>query len=117
MFLGILVGIICMGGMIYLALNKNSTFIVRLASLGAFAVMILTLVICVITYVTGGSAPVDWSTYIVTDEIPEPVKEDHTGLTAVIITIVFFLALFIVILALAMKEHKKNTVVKETGAI
>jgi len=107
MVIGILIGVVIMAATIYLALNKSSTLHIRLACLGALALMIITLVICVIAYVTGGDAPVDWSTFIVSDEVAEPEK-DSTGLTVIVFTIFFFLALFAVILALAMKEHKKN---------
>ena len=106
-----------MGGMIYLALNKKSVFLVRLGSLGALALMIITLIICVIAYVTGGDAPVDWSTYIVTDAPPEPAKKDTAGTIAIFATTFFFLALFVIILALAMKEHKKSAPKKDSAII
>ena len=102
-----------MGGMIYLALNKGSSLHIRLASLGSLAVMVLTLIICVIAYVNGGDAPVDWSTYVVSDAPPEPAKKDTAGTVAIVFTILFFLALFVIILALAMREHKKNAPKKE----
>jgi len=96
-----------------MALNKNSTFHIRLACLGALALMILTLIICIIAYVTGGDAPVDWSTYIVTDEVAEK-EEDHTSMAVIVFSVLFFLAFFVVVLTLAMKEHKKNKPKKES---
>ena len=108
MFFGILIGIISVGAMIYLALNKKSDFHVRLASLGALALMVLTLIICIVAYVTGGDAPVDWSTFVVSDEPVKQDKDESGDILIIVFSIIFFLALFAIIFALAMKEHKKS---------
>jgi len=106
-FIGVLIGIILMGGIIFMALNKKSTFHIRLASLGALALMIITVVICFFVVLTDNRVPVDPSVLIVGE--PPAVKEKESGnMFALLITIVFFLALFITIVALTMREHKRS---------
>ena len=105
-FVGIVIGIIIIGAMAYLALNKKSSFHIRLASLAALAVMILTVIICLIVFFSDREAPIDWSTYRVGE--PVTVDEDDNSAFTLIFSIIFFLALFIIIAVLAMKEHKKS---------
>jgi len=94
-----------------MALSKKSTFHVRLASLGALAVMIISVIISVFVIVTHDTTVEDPSLLIV--GAPKVVeKEEGSGMAAVIFTIVFFLALFIVILILTMREHKRSDVKK-----
>jgi len=106
-FLGIVLGIAIMAATVYMALNKKSNFHTRLASLGALAVMILTVIICLAVYFSDNKVPVDWSTYIVSNE-PVKEEEDSGSIALLIFSIIFFLALFIIIAVLALKEHKKN---------
>ncbi|MCL2758593.1 MAG: hypothetical protein FWD22_00040 [Treponema sp.] len=106
-FVGVLIGIILIGGMSFLALDKKSNFHTRLASLGALALMILTVIICVFIILTDNRVPVDPSTLIV--GAPVEIKdESDNNVIALLFTIIFFLALFVVIAVLAMKEHKKH---------
>ncbi|MCL2720046.1 MAG: hypothetical protein FWD47_01730 [Treponema sp.] len=105
-FLGVILGIAIMGAVSYMALNKKSSFQIRLVSLIALAVMVLTVIICVIIYFsTGTEVPIDWSTY----RVDQPIEvKDESNPIAIILTILFFLTLFVVIAVLAMKEHKKQ---------
>jgi len=104
-FVGVLVGIIITGAMIYMALNKKLAFHVRLASLGALAVMILTVIICLIIFFTDDKVHIDPSTLIV----GEPVRvEEEDNLWALFVSIIFLLALFGVIAFLVFREHKKS---------
>jgi len=103
---GIIIGIAILVAMIYLAVDKKSTLTVRFASLGAIAVMFITLVICTIIILTDNTVPVDPSTFVV--GAPPPVKEDKGSPIAIILVIVLMIALFVVIAVAAMKEHKKN---------
>ena len=96
-----------MGAVAYLALNQKSTFHVRLASLGALAVMIITVIIClVLIFTTPNEAPVDYSTLIV--GAPPVIEEKDNHILPLLLTIMFFIALFAVITMLALKEHKKS---------
>jgi len=105
-FMGIVFALAIMAAVSYMALNKKSTFIVRMVSLGALAVMIITVIICLIIVFSDPSVVVDMSTYIVSDTPPE-VKKDN-NIAGLLFSIIFFLALFVVIAFLALKEHKKS---------
>ena len=105
-FFGVLLGIIILGAVGYLALDKKSSFKTRLAALGAIALMLLTVIICLIVVLTDNRVPVDPSTLIV--GAPVEVKEEGNNLFALFVSIIFLLALFVVIAVLAMREHKKH---------
>ncbi|WP_461245897.1 hypothetical protein [Treponema sp. R6D11] len=103
---GIVIVIAILAAMIYLAVDKKSTLIIRLASLGAIAVMFITLVICAIIILTDNTVPVDPSTLIV--GAPAETKEVKNNSIAIIFVIVFVIAMFVFIAIVTMKEHKKN---------
>jgi len=103
---GSIIGVAVLAAMIYLAIDKKSTLIIRLASLGAIAVMFITLVICTIVVLTDNTVRVDPSTLIV--GAPPETKETKNNSAAIIFSIVLLIAIFVFISVLAMKEHKKN---------
>jgi len=105
-FFGVLLGIMILGAVGYLALDKKSSFHTRLAALGAIALMILTVIICLVVVMTDNRVPVDPSTLIV--GAPPEVKEENNNIFALFVSIIFLLALFVVIAVLAMREHKKH---------
>jgi len=105
-FFGIVIGIIIMGAMIYLALDKKSNFPTRLASLGAIAIMIITVIICLIIILSDNRVPIDESALIV--GAPVELREDNNNLFALLFSIIFFLALFAIVAVLALREHKKT---------
>ena len=105
-FLGVLVGIAIMGATVYLALDKKSSFPIKLAALGALAVMILTIIICLVIVLTDNRVPVDPSTLIV--GAPVEVKDADDNLFALFFSIFFLLALFVAIVVLVFREHRKN---------
>ena len=105
-FIGILIGIIILSAMIYLAVDKKSSFIIRMASLGAIALMFIALIICLIIILTDNSVPIDPSTLIV--GAPPPVKEKKNSLFPIILTIIIMVTMFVVIAVIAMKEYKKT---------
>ncbi|MCL2245030.1 MAG: hypothetical protein FWC03_11295 [Treponema sp.] len=108
--LGIILGIAIFGATSYMAVNKKSNFLTRLVCLGALAVMILTVIICMIIVFTDDTVVIDPSTLIVGE--PVEVKEEDSDLFILIFTITFFLILFAVILFLAMREHKRGSAKK-----
>ena len=96
-----------MGGMVYLALDKKSSFRLRLAALGALGIMILTIIICLIIVLTDNKVIVDESILIV--GAPVEVKDDSdNNLFSLVFSIIFLLALFGVIVFLVFREHKKT---------
>lgn len=100
-----------MGSMIYLAIDKKSNFLTRVAALSALAIMIITVMVCLVMILTDDRVPVDPSNLIV--GAPAAVKEESNSLLGLLFSIVFLLALFIVISFLAIKEHKKNVPKKD----
>jgi len=111
---GIIIGVVILGAMVYLAIDKKSSFVIRLASLGAIALMFIALIICLIIILTDNSVPIDPSTLIV--GAPPPVKEKKSNLFPVILTIIIMVGMFVFIAVIAMKEHKKNMPKKEDDA-
>ena len=105
-FFGVLIGIIIIGATIYLAFDKKSSFHLKLAALGALAVMFLTVIICLVIVLSDNRVPVDESVLIV--GAPIEVKETNDNLLTLIFSIFFLLALFVTITVLVFREHKKN---------
>jgi len=103
---GIIIGLAVLAGMIYLAVDKKSTLIIRFASLGAIALMLIALVICAIIILTDNTVPVDPSTLIV--GAPTEKKEVKNNSFAIIFIILFVVAMFVFIAIQAIREHKKN---------
>jgi len=113
-FLGVVLGIVIMSATCYLALDKKSNFLTRVVSLGALAVMIITVIISVFVILSNSVVPVDKSILIVGKPVEKP---EETNYTALIITIFFFIVMFVVIVVLAMREHKKSQPKKDEIAI
>ena len=111
---GIIIGIIILSAMVYLAVDKKSSFVIRLASLGAIALMFIALIICMIIIFSDNSVPVDPSALIV--GAPPPVKEKKGSLFPVILSIIVMAGIFGFIAVLAMKEHKKSLPKKDADA-
>jgi len=106
-FVGVLIAILIMGATVYMALDKKSTFQIRLVSLGSLALMLITIIICLSIALTDHRVPIDESVLIV--GAPPPVKEENSGsMLILIVSIIFMLILFAVIFFLAMKEHRKS---------
>jgi len=106
-FLGILFGLIIMGIMVYMALNKKSPFNLRVASLAALALMILTVIICLFIIFTDDRVPVDESVIIV-GAIQETQEQSGSNIIILLLFIVFLAGLFITIAYFSMKEQRKN---------
>jgi len=105
-FVGILIGIVILAAMVYLAVDKKSTLTIRFASLGAIALMFITLVICIIVVLSDNTVHTDPSVLIV--GAPPEVKEDKNNSFAIIFSIIFVIILFVIIAVIAMREHKKT---------
>ncbi|MCL2441919.1 MAG: hypothetical protein FWD13_00430 [Treponema sp.] len=104
-FLGILFALAIMGAVSYFAIDKKSSFHTRLVSIIALGIMILTVIICIIIALSDTTVAVDMSTLIVNETKEE---KEETNIIALIFSVLFFIALFVVIAYLAMKEHKKS---------
>jgi len=110
-FMGVLIGIIIMGATAFMAIDKKSNFQIRLVSLGALALMIITLIICIVVVLTDNRVPVDESVLIV--GAPAEIKdESDSHFLAIFLSIIFLLLLFAAVFFLAMKEHHRSDVKK-----
>jgi amino acid transporter len=106
-YLGVLLGLGLMAAMISMALNKKSNFAVRIASLGALALMVLTIIICLFIIFTDDRVVIDESVLIV--GAPVEIQQAESGnVTIVLLLIIILLALFGVVVFQAMKEQRKN---------
>jgi cytochrome bd-type quinol oxidase subunit 2 len=112
-FFGVIFGIGIMSGMVYLALDKKSTFQVRIASLIAIALMMATVILCVFLVLTDNRVPVDESVLIV--GAPVEVKQTGSGNTMpILLLIILMVVLFIFLAILSMRENRKH--LKKDGA-
>jgi len=111
-YVGILLSIAIMAAVISMAFNKKSTFAVRIASLIALGLMLLTIMICLVIGMTDNKVIADESVLIV----GAPVETKKTGsdnIMILLLLIIFLIAFFVVIAVLAIKEHKKLNVKKQ----
>jgi predicted neutral ceramidase superfamily lipid hydrolase len=107
-FFGVCLGVAIMIAMVVMAISKKSTFQVRIASLIALALMILTVIICVTVYFNAGKVvPVDESVVYVGPPLPPP-KADGSGSVVVLILAIFLLVFLGVVVILALREHRRH---------
>ena len=104
---GIILGLVIMGVMVYLALDKKSNFATRVASLIALGIMILTIAICLFLIFTDNRVPVDESVLIVGAPV-ETVKNENNITMELLLLVIFMAGIFTWIVILAMKENKKQ---------
>jgi amino acid transporter len=120
-YVGILLSIAIMGGIISMAFNKKSNFPTRVASLIALALMVITIIICLVVAITDNTVIVDESVLIVGAPI-EAKKPDSNNFMVLFLLIIFLVGFFVVTSVLAIKEYrklypKKEDVIDTIGAI
>jgi cytochrome bd-type quinol oxidase subunit 2 len=103
----VILGLVILVGVVYMAISKKSTFMIRVAALGALALMVITVIVCLILFFTTAGVP--QYTYlpdVLPEEIPPPPSE---GISIMMIMyILFMIALFVMVLILAVKEQRKT---------
>jgi len=105
-YLGILLGIGIMAAMIYLAFDKKTSSAMKKACLIALGIMVLTVIVCLFLIFTDTRVPVDPSRLIVGE--PPAVKETGSNTMVLLLLVIFLIAIFTVIVYLAIREDKKN---------
>jgi cytochrome bd-type quinol oxidase subunit 2 len=106
-YFGVILGIGIMSGMVFLALDKKSSFKIRIASLVAIALMMATVILCVFIVLTDNRVPVDESVLIV--GAPVEVKQTGSGNTMVILLLIIVMVVIFIFLAiLSMHENRKH---------
>ena len=96
-----------MGGVVFMAISRKSEYKVRLAALGALALMIVTVIVCFILYFKAAGTP---QQLILPDMLPSemPPPPPANSPVTMIMLIVFMIVLFAVTFILAMREHKRT---------
>jgi heme A synthase len=107
-YFGYLIGLIIMGAMIYMALNKRSDFQMRIASLIALAVMIITIFVCIFLVLTGKKLPQDESVVWV-GIVQETPVEGNSKMMVLMLLAFFLIAIFVIIFILAMRENRRKS--------
>jgi len=105
-YLGILLGVGIMAAMVYLAFDKKTSPAMKKACLVALGIMVLTVIVCLFLIFTDTRAPVDPSRLIVGE--PPGKKDTGNNIWVLILLVIFLIAIFSVIVFLAMREQKKN---------
>jgi len=106
-FAGIMLSLVIMAVTVFLAFDKKSSFAMKIASLIAFGIMILTIIVCLFLIFTDTRVPVDPSRLIVGAPVEE--KKDLGNNTMVLLLLIIFLiAIFAIMVVLSMREHRKN---------
>jgi cytochrome bd-type quinol oxidase subunit 2 len=101
----IIVSILILSAISYLAISRRSDNKVRFASLGALAVMIITVIVCLFKIImTPAAAQVQAYPDMPVSELPPAAPNT----TALVLFIVILLALFISILLLSLREQRKT---------
>lgn len=98
----IALSVVILSAMVYLALSRKSTFPVRLAALGALALMITTVIICLVMIFNG--TPVSSTPAYPDMPVVEAPPPNHMFMVSII---VFMLVMFAVILLLSLREQRR----------
>ena len=107
MYVLIALGVITLAGITYMAVSRKSSFFVRIASLGALSLMVITVVICLLFAfgVIGTSAS---AVPVLPDAASSSAPAEKGNAFSLIIFIVILVALFLVIVFLSMREQKRS---------
>lgn len=97
---------VSLAAVIYTALSKKSGPRIRLAALAALAVMILTVIVCLIL-IFGGPALVRTETVLPADIPAENPAAPGNDLWILLAFIVFMIALFVVVAVLSFREQRR----------
>jgi len=103
-FILVSISIVVLVAMVYFALSRQSTFPIRLAALGALAVMFITVIICIIRVFNNAIATAKIQPYPDMPPPPEPPPPNYVGLVSFI---VFLLVVFGVVLLLSLREQRR----------
>ena len=91
-----------------MAISRKSTFMVRIVALGALALMVLAVIVCIVFLLKAG--PNTEQYLILPDTLPSDIPPPSKGNNAVamILFVVFLIALFVMVVIVAMREQKRN---------
>jgi heme A synthase len=97
---------ILLGAIVYTALSKKSGPRTRIAALIALALMILTVIVCLIL-IFGGTALVKTGDVLPADLPAETSSAPENDVWILLVFIVFLIVLFTVVAILSFREHRR----------
>lgn len=109
MVLPIIFSCVTMCGVIYLAVSRRSSNVIKFSALGALALMIITVIVCLLVFFkSSGPKPL-----ILPDTLPEDIPPPPAHNTAMLVMfIIFMIGLFVAVLVFALRgqdqERKEN---------
>ena len=106
LFFQITLGLVILAAIIYVAVSKKSSFKLRIAALGALALMIIAVIICLFVIFGSDPAPAGPSLFD-TEPSSQPPVTGHSPL-ALVFFIIFLLAFFLTVLLLSLREQRQS---------
>jgi cbb3-type cytochrome oxidase subunit 3 len=102
----VILGLVILAGIIYLAISKKSSFKIRVAALGALALMTVSVVVCMFIYFRGDKGP---QMLILPDTLPSdiPPPQSESNIAMLVMSLIFMIALFVAVVMISLKEQKK----------
>ena len=90
-----------------MAISRKSTFMVRIVAIGALALMILAVIVCIVIFLKTGSTT---EPFILPDTLPSDIPPPSKGnnVLPLILFVVFLIALFVMVFIVAMREQKRD---------
>jgi cytochrome bd-type quinol oxidase subunit 2 len=110
----IILGVVIAIGVIYLAISKKSSFKIRVAALGALALMTLSVMVCMFIYYRTEKTP---KFFILPDTLPSeiPPPQPRGNMVMLVMLIIFLIALFGAVLVVSLREQKRSEGKKDQG--
>ena len=104
MYVLIPLGLITLSGIIYLAISRKSSPMVRITALVALALMIIAVIVCL--FILFGVIETGVSKVPVLPDAPvDAVPVKPTNFAALIMLVVFLIIVFVLVLILSMRER------------
>jgi hypothetical protein len=108
MFFLILLGLIMLALVIYLAVSKQSSFVIRIAALAALGLMMLSVIMCLCMIFLGIGKAEPAGPVLPFMEPPPETPTTPGDMLVLVGFVLFMIALFAVVLAISLREHRRN---------
>lgn len=113
MYILIPLGIISLAGVIFLAVSRKSTFLVRIVALGALAAMIIAVIINLVK-IFGAPVAGPVTGYVEAPPPGTPAVQSSNSL-GLIAFIVFLIVVFVMVFIFSLREQRKNADKEKSG--
>jgi hypothetical protein len=102
----VLLGEVIAAGIIFLAISKKSSFKIRIAALGALALMTVSVVVCMFVYFKSAKTP---KLIILPDTLPSdiPPPQSESNIAMLVMSLIFMIALFVAVVIVSLREQKR----------